>query len=559
MRTFLPPAVLLVLCPVASAQVIYVDADLTTGLNDGSTWSDAFQGPGGVQAALAAAVSGDSVFAAQGDYLPSSTGDRGASFVLKDAVALYGGFLGGETSPDERPPFGTAPSVLSGDLAGDDGGGLFDDNSYHVVIGNADAGALLDGFTVRSGNANGAGANEDRGAGILCAGDVAPALRNCRFASHRCTFGGAAGHLSAGAAPSFVDCSFVDGDGAFAGGALDLAGAGAVRFDRCLFENNTASRGGALELFGTDDVLAVNCVFRGNTATGPFGGGAIFMNVGQNNAVRSCTIVGNSATASDWGGIHDPGAPAETVVNCILWDNSGSDGSQGSENQVNAGTNVQYSIVEGGYAGTGNLAGDPLFADAAAGDFSLTLASPAIDAGFNAGVPPAILLDFAQNPRFADEPTVPDTGAGAAPIVDIGAIESIPSPFIRSAGCSGNPLLLSGTGSTFAVGQAFGLQLDAGAFPTGLAFYFGGFDGTDGFGCGFDVPGLGELLLSLVLPSFPVGTAPMTAGASSLALALPNDPGLAGQTFGFQAVHAPLGAPGAPIELSGLVLGTVAP
>src|SRR6185436_13394223 len=83
----------------ATAGTLYVDADLVTGSNDGSSWADAFQGSLGLQAALAAAVSGDQIFVAQGTYLPTDTGLRTEAFALKNGVALYGSFLGGETGP----------------------------------------------------------------------------------------------------------------------------------------------------------------------------------------------------------------------------------------------------------------------------------------------------------------------------------------------------------------------------------------------------------------------------------------------------------------------------
>ena len=112
------------------------------------------------------------------------------------------------------------------------------------------------------------------------------------------------------------------------------------------------------------------------------------------------------------------------VTNSILWDNSGTGGAQGSANQINPAATVDYSTVEGGFAtGTGNLASDPLLADALGGDLTLLAGSPAIDAGDNAGVPAGLTLDLALAPRFVDDPSTPDTGAGGAPLVDMGALE----------------------------------------------------------------------------------------------------------------------------------------
>ena len=77
---------------VTHAGIIHVDDD-ATGLNDGSTWSDAFVH---LQDALAAAQSGDQIWVARGTYNPDqgaaqTPGDPGHSFELRSDVALYGG------------------------------------------------------------------------------------------------------------------------------------------------------------------------------------------------------------------------------------------------------------------------------------------------------------------------------------------------------------------------------------------------------------------------------------------------------------------------------------
>lgn len=150
----------------ARAGTLYVDAALASGANDGSSWANAYQGAGGLQLALAAAGAGDQVWVADGTYRPTATATRTISFVLESGVEIYGGFAGGEASLSQRDP-ALNVAILSGDLAGDDGGGMLAENSYHVVRGGgANATAILDGFTVTGGNANGAGASDDdRGGG----------------------------------------------------------------------------------------------------------------------------------------------------------------------------------------------------------------------------------------------------------------------------------------------------------------------------------------------------------------------------------------------------------
>ena len=444
----LVPGLMLLATPHLAAGTLHVDAQLTTGLADGSSWADAFQGSAGLQAALGAAVSGDEIFVALGTYRPTETGSRTAAFALKNGVTLYGSFQGGETSPEERPPFGSADSVLEGDLAGDDGAGLFGDNSFHLITTvGTDSTAVIDGFVVSAGAATTTGSNRDRGAGILCLANASPTVRHCRFVDHRSTFGGASGYINNGAAPTFSDCSFEGGDGGSFGGAFDIASGGPVRFERCRFEGNTAARAGALEIFSTTGVVVNNCVFRDNLATGSGGGGAVWLGSGGNTQVRNCTIISNDSLIQDSGGLRVQTAPNSTISNCIFWDNTGPGGTQTPTNQVSANSNVNYSLVEGGFAGTGvgNVAGDPLFTDLSGGDFSLTAGSPAIDSADNTAVPAATLLDFASLPRQADVLTVADTGIGPAPVVDMGAFE-FPSVWLDLgqglAGGSGTPVLI---------------------------------------------------------------------------------------------------------------------
>jgi hypothetical protein len=64
--------------------------------------------------------------------------------------------------------------------------------------------------------------------------------------------------------------------------------------------------------------------------------------------------------------------------------------------------------VEGGATGTGNLAQDPQFSNAAAGDYSLKPTSPCIDKGGSSGLSS---IDLTGGPRIK--------GAG----VDMGAYE----------------------------------------------------------------------------------------------------------------------------------------
>lgn len=421
----------------AGAAIRYVDGSLATGAGDGTSWADAYRGPTALTAAISASVSGDEIWVKAGTYRPSATGSRTASFVMRTGVGIYGGFAGTEAQRDQRS-ISANETILSGDLLGNDTTSTttFSDNSYHVVLGSSVASsATLDGFTIRAGNANLASSNNDKGGGILVLSNGQPTVRNCRFIANRCTFGGGAGYIF-GAGGTFIRCEFIDNVGGTYGGAFDCNNTN-VTWESCLFRNNTASRAGAIESFGSSQSRVTNCIFVANRATGSNGGAAMWIGTSSQVTMRNCTLYANVATSLAGGIINTSGS--STVANCIFWANTGPGGTTAANQVNNAGgtTTVTYSIVQGGFSGTGNLNSDPQFVDAAAGDFRLRDTSPALDSGANASVPTGVTTDFAGNARFVDSPAA-DSGSGTAPVVDRGALEWQPSAPACAADITGD-------------------------------------------------------------------------------------------------------------------------
>jgi len=82
---------------------------------------------------------------------------------------------------------------------------------------------------------------------------------------------------------------------------------------------------------------------------------------------------------------------------------------------------VQYSDIEGGYSGPGNIAVDPSFVDPTIGDFHLQYGSPCIDTGTSV----SISMDMDGNPRPADVPGLGADGTGRE--FDMGAFEFQPN------------------------------------------------------------------------------------------------------------------------------------
>ncbi len=337
----------------AWAAIRYVKAN-ATGANDGASWADAYTE---LQAALTAAVSGDELWVAAGTYKPAGPGGpRTATFQLKNGVGVYGGFTGTEATRDARngDP-ATNETVLSGDLAGNDGPDFANntENSYCVVTASGtSATAVLDGFTLTGGNANGSGSPYDGGGGLRC-DTGSPTVAHCRFYRNWGTYAGGmddatsssgtltdcvfqqnkalygAGGLSIydGSNPTVLNCNFVENSSSNWGGAIRALVNCQPTIIGCVFTNNTASYGGAVASFENCQPAIAGCVFSNNTATSSGGALAIsFYGSGVPGTVQltACTFIRNQATGQG-GAIISDGCNL-TMSQCVVQANSADSG-----------------------------------------------------------------------------------------------------------------------------------------------------------------------------------------------------------------------------------------
>ena len=164
----------------AAGNIIYVKEDGTGG---GTSWGDGY---GDIQEALETASSGDEIWVSTGTYYPSAeiggSGDRYKAFQLINGVGIYGGFAGTETSLAERDVENNV-TILSGDIGV---AGVISDNCYHVFYHpdgtDLDASAILSGFIITAGNADGSGVH-DYGGG-MCNYSSSPTVTGCAFTSN---------------------------------------------------------------------------------------------------------------------------------------------------------------------------------------------------------------------------------------------------------------------------------------------------------------------------------------------------------------------------------------
>jgi hypothetical protein len=412
----------LLLAAAPAAQTVFVDAD-ALGLNDGSSWADAFTD---LDQALAAAAPGQEIWVAEGTYTPAPpAGPRNDPFDLPSGVSVYGGFLGTESLLAERP-VPLALSVLSGDLNGDDGpafGGVAD-NSFHVVtVGSGASAVLLDGFTVRAGNADGLTQGQQIGAGMRASSDVT--LANVTFEANRALAAGGAFATVGDIDVEFYDCVFLQNRSEEdAGGLYQEAGTilleratfrgnsaarhgggvwfqGELNLDEGLFEDNVAGEAGGGAYLQSTEFEFLAAVFRGNSTQSGllgFGGGlsladcrgrvrgSLFV---ANNARRGgaliatgdtpglaapvtldgSTFYGNQVTSPLGGGAVFSSQVGLTLRGSILWGNLGPSGTDFDGQIGGFGYEAENSCIAGmtpetaQALGPGNHALDPMFLD----------------------------------------------------------------------------------------------------------------------------------------------------------------------------------------------------
>lgn len=300
------PSLFLLLPFLLSAQTtLYVNQNVSGGLQNGSTWADAFPD---LQQALAVAQADDAVWIAQGTYYPTSDTNRMVSFVLNRGVKLYGGFVGTETALQQRD-YAQHRSILSGDIGQPDVGA---DNSRHVLYGviggnYADTTTLLDGLVVTQGVADGD-----------------------EFSSFF-TSGGGGLFLYQGASPVIQNCVF-ERNHAFNGAAIFCSNTMNPILRNCRFESNRAvSAGGAVYKTGmappSRPFLVEGCLFKKNAVTSYFnGGGAVFLTkTGRSVVFRGCRFEQDSTVYKGFGAgiyVQANGAPAFanylTIEDCVF-------------------------------------------------------------------------------------------------------------------------------------------------------------------------------------------------------------------------------------------------
>ncbi|MHC4220304.1 MAG: right-handed parallel beta-helix repeat-containing protein [Planctomycetota bacterium] len=346
-----------------------------------------------IGAAITAARRGDTVIVADGVY--TGPDNRDLTFSGKDIVV--------------RSANGPAACIIDCQLQG---------RAFMLVDGETRA-AVIEGFTIRNGNVE-----NSNGGGIDIGLSTSPTIRNCVFRNNTASALGGGMAVRGQCTPIIDRCTFINNasfgtEESSEGGGLCLFFLSPATVTNCVFIDNFSEYGGGLSC-ALSDATIVNCLFVGNTAA--IGGGGVASDV-SNARLINCTITDNSAGffGGAAAGITQYLTSHLTIDNSVLWNNSPTE-----VEVLNGSATVRYSDVEGGWSGEGNIDATPGFVGQTLRgpeDYRITSGSPCIDAGDNTVVPADIVTDLDGQPRFVDDPGMPDSGFGLPPVVDMGAFE----------------------------------------------------------------------------------------------------------------------------------------
>ncbi|MEK7270265.1 MAG: DUF2341 domain-containing protein, partial [Planctomycetota bacterium] len=347
--------------------VWYVKPEGSDG-NSGTNWAEAFATIGN---AVARAASADIIVATDGTYSVTAT------IQVTNRIQLRS-VNGPAVTTVQRASGNIRIFELSNDVSAAVLSGFTIRDGYVLEDQNGGAGVrMTDGIVtnciIRNNDARRStgGGYANRGGGVKMAGGL---VTDCRIISNSTSdyWGGRGGgvYMTGGVLRNCVVTNNSSGgasetDGGRSGGGVYVEGAGSVI--NCAILTNRAHYGGGVCLAGGG--LLRNCLVAQSIE-----GAGVYMTGGL---VESATIAGNTRTVGDsHSGLYMSGG---AVVNAVVWGNEA-----GFASVSKSGGSFTYSTAQETIAGAGNLASDPRFLAASAGNYRLGVGSPATDSGINA-------------------------------------------------------------------------------------------------------------------------------------------------------------------------------
>ena len=386
-----------------------------------------------IQAGIDAAAEGDTVLVAAGTYVENIT------WPATNGIQLIG---------EDRET-----TIIDGDSLG---------SVIRFTSSNIETATLITGFTITNGSAGGIYCVESspslvdvtitdnsatssylKGGGIYCGWDSSPSLENVTITNNSSSDDGGGiycyssspsldnvtitdnsssddggGMYCAYSSPSLENVTITDNSASYDGGGIYCSSSSSPSLVNVTISGNSASYGGGIYCYSSSPSLE-NVTITDNSATSSYSkGGGIYCSSSSSPSLVNVTISGNSASYGG-GGIYCGYNSSPSLVNCILWNDAPQEVYFYEDDSPNS-IMIAYSDIQGGEAGIvtnnngtvywedGNIDLDPLFVDAANGDYRLSDYSPAIGAGTATGAP---TTDIEGNIRPNPAGSTPDMGA----------------------------------------------------------------------------------------------------------------------------------------------------
>ncbi|RJR16407.1 MAG: hypothetical protein C4581_09960, partial [Nitrospiraceae bacterium] len=300
------------------------------------------------------------------------------------------------------------------------------------IYGNTNSGGAGGGFYTTNAGSTLAVSNSviysnsaTSGAGIFYNGGTGHSITNTVVRNNSATAGGGGGLFPQNTTLTITGSTIKDNTATSHGGGV-YSNSTPVNYYRSKLTGNTSSTlGGAMYLSNSSaSGTFENCIVAGNRGTG---GGMVYANGGTVNIINS-TVADNQATTGNGGALRTSTTTTMTVRNSILWNNTAA--VDGHLAYFNGGTlNISDSIISTGGDGvytdapyiegtlTLNISGymsenDPLFVDAANGDYHIQSHSPAVD-NASAAYAPDIDIDGDSRPQGSADDIGADEYAGS--------------------------------------------------------------------------------------------------------------------------------------------------
>ena len=295
--------------PSGTTKIVYVSREGNN--SNGSSWENAYTS---LQRAIDNTPNNSQLWISKGTY------DSSVRVDLREAIYIFGGFVGNERSLEERN-INANPVILNGKKS-----------EKHVLSITTSKYVRIDGLTIKGGNASGGSSNQQYGAGIhILGGGETVRIINCTIEENYADQDGAGLYASIGAAPIIINCNFRNNTAKNNGGAAAIycnsTNGYHTRFYNCTMNYNSAYGNGGAVYFDTNLkrtglLKMVNCIVTNNNTLQQSGN--IALDRGANLQLVNSTICFNKGTSNAAVISRLGRTPSQSrIVNCIFYGNTG--------------------------------------------------------------------------------------------------------------------------------------------------------------------------------------------------------------------------------------------